>query len=452
MTECSLDLTVFPLAKKPSTGPSGKPVVVRNDGGALTSDAGVLLLREIDEQLGLTQKLAGCIRDGRDQSRLQHTVLDLLRQRIYGIACGYEDCNDAKDLRVDPALKVAVGRAPGDDDLASQPTLSRLETGVGWRECWRMSEALVQAYIEAHRCQAPRLIVLDADATDDETHGNQQLSFFHGYYDHHCFLPLLIFAQTEATGEQELIGAVLRPGNRHAGHRAMAVVGLLVKRLRAAFPECRIELRADSGFALPEVYEGCERLGMPYSISLPKNNVLEKMVESWMVDARAIHAETGETVQVFAQFRYRAKTWSRQRRVVAKAEVMSQGENPRFVVTYRSRKSPENAYRFYCLRGDPENRIKELKVDLRADRLSCHGFWANQFRLLLHAAAYVLMQTMRSLLQGTRLATAQVGTLRLRMLKVGARILESVRRVCVHLPTAYAYADLWPRLLAVHSS
>jgi hypothetical protein len=448
MTECSLDVTVFPLAKKSATRSLGKPVVVRNDGGALTSDAGALLLREIDEELGLTQRLAGSICDERDQSKVQHPILELLRQRIYSIACGYEDCNDARSLRVDPALKLAVGRAPTQADLASQPTLSRLEASVGWRECWEMSQVLVETYIEAHRQQPPRRIVLDFDATDDETHGNQQLSFFHGYYDHHCYLPLLVFAQTEASGEQEPIAAVLRPGNRHAGHRAMSVVRCLVKRLRTAFPDCRIELRADSGFALPEIYDGCESLGVPFTISLPRNNVLTKMIEPWMQEARAIFAEVGEKVQRFGEFAYQAESWSKARRVVFKAEVMSQGENPRFVVTSGIPTPAEDAYRFYCMRGDPENRIKELKVDLRADRLSCHRFWSNQFRLLLHMAAYLLMQRMRTLLHGTELARAQVGTLRLRLLKVGARIIESVRRVQVQLPTAYPWIHLWPRLLS----
>lgn len=448
MTECSLDLTVFPLANDSSRMRSGKPVVVRDDGGAMTSDAGALLLREIDESLALTRRLAGSIRDQRDQSKLQHPILNLLRQRIYGIACGYEDCNDATSLRVDPALKLAVGRAPSEADLASQPTLSRLEASVGLRDCWQMSVVLVETYIEAHRHQPPRLIVLDLDATDDETHGNQQLSFFHGYYDHHCYLPLLVFAQTEGSGEQEPIAAVLRPGNKHAGHRAMTVLELLVKRLRVAFPQCRIELRADSGFALPEIYEGCERLGVPYSISLPRNSVLETMIGPWMQDARAIFAEVGEKVQLFGEFAYQAKSWSKARRVVFKAEVMSQGENPRFLVTSRNPKPPEDAYRFYCMRGDPENRIKELKVDLHADRLSCHGFWANQFRLLLHVAAYLLMQRLRTRLQGTELAKAQVATLRLRLLKVGACVIESVRRVRVHLPTAYAWADLWPLVVS----
>lgn len=438
MTECSAGLTLSPL--------SCKPVVVRNDGGALSSDAGVLLLREVDEQVSLSERLARCVLDRREPVKVQHDVLSLLRQRIYQISCGYEDCNDADSLRSDPALKLAVGKAPSDSDLASQPTLSRLENGVGWRECWRMSEALLECFVERHCPQPPARIVLDVDATDDETHGHQQLSFFHGYYDEHCYLPLLVFAQREGSGEQELLAALLRPGNVHAGHRAMPLVQAVVKRLRQAFPHCHIELRADSALALPEVYEGCERIGLPYTISLPKNERLKVIAEPWMEQARAIHAESGEKVQVFGEFAYAAETWDRERQVILKAEVMAQGENPRFVVTSRADPEPETLYRFYCRRGDPENRIKELKADLSADRLSCHRFWANQFRLLLHAAAYVLMQAMRGLLRGTELARAQVSTLRLRLLKVGARVRESMRRVWVSLPSAYPWFRLWPRL------
>jgi hypothetical protein len=288
--------------------------------------------------------------------------------------------------------------------------------------------------------------VLDADATDDETHGQQQFSFFHGYYDHYCFLPLLVFAQAEGKGEQELIAAVLRPGNVHAGFRAMSILERVVARLRRAFPRCLIELRADSALALPQVYEGCEQIGLPYTISLPKNERLKAQAEQFMSQARDLHRDTGEKAQVFGEFQYAAQTWSKERRVIVKAEVMEKGDNPRFVVTNKSDAEPEALYRFYCQRGDPENRIKELKDGLKADRLSCHRFWANQFRLLLHSAAYVLMQAMRAMLSGTELACAQVNTLRLRLLKVGARVVESVRRVWVHLPSAYPWAYLWPIL------
>jgi len=438
MTDCSTHFALFPLPKK--------PVVVRNDGGALTSDAGVLLLREVDERLGLTQSLAACVLDRREQSKVEHDLLSMMRQRVYQIACGYEDCNDADSLRKDPALKLAVGRSPQEPDLASQPTLSRLENAVGPRECWRISEALLANYLQRHGRSAPRKIVLDVDATDDETHGDQQLSFFHGYYDEHCYLPLLVFAQREAAGEQELIGALLRPGNVHGGHRAMSVLKRMVARLREAFPECAMELRADSALALPEVYEGCEAIGLPYVISLPKNERLKALAEPWMQEARAMHAEVGEKAQRYAEFEYAAQTWERMRRVIVKAEVMSQGENPRFVVTNGVDLEPEELYCFYCQRGDPENRIKELKEGLKADRLSCHRFWANQFRLLLHAAAYVLMQAMRAALAGTQLARAQVSTLQLRLLKTGARVKESVRRVLVQLPSSCPWAWLWPRL------
>jgi len=412
MTECSAELTLFPL--------SSKPVTVRSNGGALTSDAGALLLRQLDERLGLTRRLMGCLVDRRERGKVQHDLLSLLRQRIYQIALGYEDCNDADHLRADPALKLAVGRAPTEPDLASQPTLSRWENRIGWRECWRMSEALLECYLQRHRKRPPRRLVLDVDATDDETHGDQQLAFFHGYYDEHCYLPLLVFAQAEGKGEQELLGALLRPGNVHGGHRAMALVRAMVRRLRGAFPECVIELRADSALALPEVYEGCEKLAIPYIISLPKNERLKALAEPWMTEAKVFHAECGEKVQLFGEFLYAAESWSHARRVICKAEVMSQGENPRFVVTNR-RLSPKALYRFYCQRGDP-------------------------FRLLLHAAAYVLMQAMRAALAETDLARAQVNTLRLYLLKVGARIRESVRRVLVQLPFAYSWLDLWHRL------
>lgn len=438
MTECSLELTLFPLGKR--------PVVVRNDGGAVTSDAGVLLLRELDERLGLTQRLAACIWDWRDESRIDHSVLDLLRQRIYQIACGYEDCNDADLLRHDPALKLAVGKAPQERDLASQPTLSRLENAVGWRECWRLSEALLTCYVERHRSQPAFRIVLDVDTTDDETHGQQQLSCFNGYYDERCYLPLLVFAQREGKGEQELVAAVLRPGNVHGSHRALAMLRRVVARLRAAFPHCVIELRADSALARPEVYEGCEQMQLPYTISLPQNARLKVAAEPWMMQARAAYAESGEKAKCYGEFSYAAESWGQERRVIVKAEMMQKGENPRFVVTDRCGGGPEAMYRFYCGRGDPENRIKELKLGVKADRLSCHQFRANQFRLLLHAAGYVLLQAMRMMLAGTELASAQVNTLRLRLLKVGARIVQSVRRVWVHLPSAYPWAYLWPQL------
>ncbi len=439
MTACSPTLTLSPLPSK--------PVVVTADGGAVTSDAGLVLVQRVDQHLGLSAALARCLPDRRDPAKVQHSLLALVRQRLYQICLGYEDANDADTLRLDPALKLAVGRAPSEPDLASQPTLSRLENQVGWHACWRMSEVLVENYLQRHRASPPRRIVLDVDATDDPTHGQQELSFYHGFYETHCYLPLLVFAQAEAVGEQELLCAVLRPGNAHAGQRAMAILRLVVARLRQAFPHCQLELRADSGLALPEIYDGCEALGLPYTISLPRNARLEALAQPWLEEALAIYEETAETVQVFGECRYAAESWPHPRRVIVKAEVMAQGTNLRFVVTSDPALSARERYRFYCQRGDPENRIKELKQGLAMDRLSCHRFWANQFRLLLHAAAYLLFQHLRAMLAGTELAKAQVETLRLRLLKVGARVRESVRRVWVQLPQAYGGMAHWCRVV-----
>ena len=439
MTACCANLVLFPLPQK--------PVVVTADGGALTSDAGVLLVQRVDQRLGLSAALAQCLPDGRDPAKVQHSLLALVRQRLYQICLGYEDANDADTLRVDPAFKLAVGRAPSGRELASQPTLSRWENQVGRRECWRLSEALLESYLQRHQASPPTRIVLDVDATDDPTHGQQELSFYHGFSETHCYLPLLIFAQAEGTGEQELLCAVLRPGNAHAGKRAMAILRRVVARLRQAFPRCQIELRADSGLALPEIYDGCEALGLPYTISLPRNERLEALAQPWLHDALAIYEETAETVQVFAESPHAAHSWPHPRRVIVKAEVMAQGTNLRFVVTSDPALSARERYVFYCQRGDPENRIKELKLGLHMDRLSCHRFWANQFRLLLHAAAYVLFQHLRALLAGTELAKAQVETLRLRLLKVGARVRESVRRVWVQLPQAYGGMAHWYRVV-----
>lgn len=438
MTDCSLQLTLTPL--------SDKPVWVRNDGGAITSNAGVLLLRAVDERLGLTARLAACLPDGREPGKVQHSVLRLLRQRLYQIACGYEDCNDADQLRRDPAFKLAVGQAPGQRDLASQPSLSRLENAVDSKDCRRLGQVLLESYTQRHRAARPRQIVLDVDATDDPTHGQQSFSAYHGFYQEHCYLPLLVFAQREGQPEQELLVALLRPGNRHAGHRALAVLKRVVAHLRQAFPRCRLHLRADSGLALPEVYDGCEQLQLPYTLSLPRNPRLQRLAEPWLQQAREQYAQCQSNVQVFGAFWYAAEGWPHERRVIVKAEVMPQGENLRFVVTSDRKRSPRAIYKFYAQRGDPENRIKELKHGVHADRLSCHTFWANQFRLLLYAAAYVLLQALRAGLAGTELARAQVTTLQLRLLKVGARVIESVRRVWVHLPSTYPCPHLWQRL------
>jgi hypothetical protein len=446
MTECSTRLALSPLSKNGTKGSIDRPVVVANDGGAITSDAGVLLLREVDRRVGLTRRLAECLTDLREQGKVDHSLLEILAQRVFQIAQGYEDCNDANFLRKDPAFKVAVGRDPAGPDLSSQSTLTRLENAVTREECYRLSEALFAFYRDRHRSHPPSRIIIDVDTTDDLTHGQQQYSLFNTHYGGHCFLPMLIFAQHIEGGPQYLLAAVLRPGKAPTGRSSMSILKRMITRLRRAFPKCRIEVRADGGFAAPEVYAGCRALKVGFTIALPKNTRLSELAAPLLEEAKALFLQTGETVRLYGEVPYQARTWSAPQRVVVKAEVTSQGPNPRYVTTSRA-DTPKHLYHFYCQRGDSENRIKELKEDLHADRLSCHRFLANQFRLLLHAAAYVLLQVVQDSLASTELARAQVKTIRLKLLKVGARIIQSVRRIAVSVPSAYPYMRLWSRLV-----
>jgi len=424
----------------------GKQVTGDFEGGDIASDGGVLLVAEADRKLGLTSKLAACLRDDRDPAKVQHATNEMLAQRVYQIACGYEDCNDADDLRRDPVLKTAVGRLPETDpDLASQPTLSRLENSVGAGELYRMSEMFIDLFI-AGRDKSPRRVVLDIDATDDETHGDQQLTFFQGYYDHRCYLPLIVTAQVDG-GPDELLATVLRSGKAHAGLGAVAIIKRIVERLRAAWPGVRIVLRADGGFAKPEVYDWCEAAGVRYLIGLPTNSRLRELAAPHLDEARARHEVTGAKVRRLHEARYAAGGWPHERRVLIKAEVTDQGDNPRFVVT-DLRGGSLALYDFYSGRGEPENRIKELKCDLAIDRTSCHRFLANQFRLLLHAAAFVLLSFIRRCLAGTGLATAQVCTLQRKLLKLGVLVRESCRKVWLHFASSCPVRWLWPRLLA----
>jgi hypothetical protein len=419
-----------------------REIAVAFDAGSVSSDGGLILLRQLDKRMGLTKRLAACLGGGGRAKRAKHSSAGMLLQRVLGIAMGYEDCNDFDTLRDDPMFRLVGGGA----ELASQPTLSRFENSVGVRQLRAMSGALFELFVESHSGKRPKRIVLDFDATDDPTHGQQELEFYHGYYERHCYLPLLCFASVDG-GEQELVAAVLRPGNKHAGHRAAGILRRMVRRLQEAFPKAELVFRADAGFALPEVYATCERMGVRYAVSLPRNERLLTLSRSLLDAAAQERAVTNEKVRLFGQVRYAAGTWPEKRRVVVKAEVMAKGENPRFVVTNLRGQSPESVYDFYTQRGDVENRIKEMKLDLVCGRTSCHRFLANQFRLLLHAAAYVLMQGLRKLLRGFELAGAQAGTLRLKLLKVGAKVVETTRRTWLHLPTGYPLRQTWLALL-----
>jgi hypothetical protein len=422
-----------------------REVVGRFDGGRVSSDGGLLLLREVDRRFGVTEAVAGRLRDRRHPGKVRQSLHDLVRQRVYQIACGYEDCNDAATLAGDPVFKAAVDRAPDSDpDLASQPTLSRFENSLSRTNLYRAAQVLIDLFVA--RTAPPRRIILDLDATDDPTHGQQQFSFFHGYYDTYCYLPLLCFASADG-GPQQLLAAVLRPGNVHAGAKTVVILKRLVAQLRQAWPDTPILLRGDSGLALPEVYDWCEANGVDYLIGLARNSRLQALAEPFLTVARDEHRQTQVKVRHLHEVRYAAESWPAERRVILKAEVTAQGDNPRFVVTSLEGDPPEDLYELYAQRGDVENRIKELKNDLAADRTSCHRFLANQARLLLHAIAFVLLTLLRGLLAGTELAAAQAGTLRLRLLKVGVRVRQTVRKLWLHFASAYPWQHLWRLVL-----
>jgi hypothetical protein len=421
-----------------------REVIADFEGGQITSDAGGLLLRELDQRYRLAAKLVRGLSDPRDSHKVKHQLLTLVRQRLFAIAQGYEDNNDAATLAKDPAFKIMAGKAPESaSDLASQPTLSRFENRVNAKDLRRLSDWLLDLYLKTH--PGPRkVIVIDMDATNDPTHGQQQLSFFHGYYEEHMYHPLLVFDGQDGFP----LAAVLRPGNTHASKGALAVLKRLIKKLRQAYPKALILFRADAGFAVPALYDYLE--GQPqtrYVIGFITNNRVLEKAAPLLNKAQRRYQETGEKQRLFTSFSYQADSWDQPRRIIAKVEYTHLGANQRFVVTNLSR-NPQFVYDdLYVLRGDVENRIKELKLELKADRLSCHRFLANQFRLLLHTAAYCLFWLLRHHLQGTELATAQVNTLRLKLLKIGARIRETSRRIWVHLASGYPYRDLLAGLL-----
>jgi hypothetical protein len=362
------------------------------DGGRLTSDGGLTWLAEVDKELGVGQAMAQHIPEWRSR-RGRHSMLSLLKQRVYQIACGYEDQNDSDFLRSDPLLKLVCGALPeSGEDLASQPTICRMENAVTNRACYQMARALAELYIaQRGKDGAPQKIVLDFDATDDPTHGDQEESYYHGYFEEHIYHPLLVFDGD--TGQ--LISALLRAGNTHASRSTVALLKRLVGLLRSAWPGVEVELRADAGFAVPAVYDYCEAEGIRYTIALITNSRLKELASSLLEEAEHRYEhERGRKVRLLSEGHYQARSWQIERRVVYKAEVMEEGTNTRFVVTNKP-DEPDELYAHYTERGETENRIKDLKVALKADRLSCQRFVANQFRLLLHAAAYWLMDTLR---------------------------------------------------------
>jgi len=433
----------------------GKPVVARFDQEHASSDGGALLLKAADRRLGLIDTLSGCLPDGRQEGKLTHTLTDLVAQRAYGIACGYADCNDAARLADDPIHKALLGRDPIDGEaLASQSTLSRFENAVGPKDLYRLGEALADLVIRRHRKRLrgkARRITIDLDPTDDPTHGQQQLALFNGYYDSWCYLPVLGFVSFNDEIEQYLFTAVLRPGTAPAKLGAVGILRRMIDRLRDAFPGVRLFVRLDGGFACPEVLDFLdEQPRLDYVVAIAKNSVLERRAKRLMGQARRRSRQSQKTEHVFGECRYAAKKWSSKRRVVIKAEVTrlegrEPKNNPRFVVT-NLRTTPRAVYQRYRQRGDIENRIKELHHGLQIDRTSCSRFWANQFRVLLTAAAYVLMQELRLRARRTGCARAQVSTLRERLFKIGAWVEVSARRIVLHLPASFPFKHDWARL------
>jgi len=410
----------------------------------LTSDGGLVWLEEADTALGLSETLAAQIPDWRSR-RGQHSLQALVQQRLYQIACGYDDQNDATTLRHDPLLKHVCGQLPVTGaPLASQPTFSRLENAVNARTCYRLAVALVKVYLrERERAGVPTRILLDLDGTDDPVHGEQEGSAYHGYYRQHMYHPLVIYDGDT----NQLITAILRPGNSHASRGVVSVLRRLVHAIRRHWPGVRIELRADSGFASPALYDLCEREGIIYTIGLTPNHRLETLAEALLETALAQAAETGEKVRLMGETTYQAGSWATERRVVYKAEALAKGANTRFVVTNQTA-SAQQVYADYVKRGEPENWIKDLKNHCFADRLSCHAFWANQFRLLLHAAVYWLLDTLRRWLMAAGMERIQLNTLRLRLLKIGGWVRELTCIVRLHLAASHPGRPLWDLLAA----
>jgi hypothetical protein len=427
--------------------------VARFDQAHAGTDGGVILLKALDDRLRLTDRLAACLPDRRDPDKVRHTIQDLVRQRVFGLACGYEDGNDAARLADDPLHKPAVGRDPVTGAaLASQPTLSRFENAVGPRALARMGRTVADTVIAQHRHRLKgraRRITLDLDPTDDPTHGQQELTFFHGHYATWCYLPLVATLTFNDEAEQYLVAVVLRPGNSGAKHGAFGLVRALIRRLRRAFPGAALRVRVDGGFAGNDWLDFLETEQVEYVVGLAGNARLERRAGKLLADAWGLSKASGRTEHRYGETRYAAASWSQPRRVIMKAEVVRlPGRdpkcNPRFVVTNLP-DAPATVYARYCRRGDMENRLKALHHGLALDRTSCTRFWANQFRVLLTAAAYVLLQALRRCAQGTDCATAQVSTLRERLLKPAVWVERSVRRIVLHLPRTAPWGTTWQR-------
>jgi hypothetical protein len=449
MTECTQSGFGFEAC-------GSREIVARFDGGTISSDGGAFLLRQTDKRLNLLPRMAECFLDDRNQDLIEHSVLEMISQRVYGLALGYEDLNDHEQLRKDPVFGILAGREELDEPLAGKSTLNRMELGAGTKDRYKkitfwkdgLDELLVKVFLESHE-NPPAEIILDVDTTDLPLHGKQEGRFFHGYYDNYCYLPLYIFC-----GEQVLC-ARLREANHDAAFGSLQEIQRIVAQIRMAWPAVKIILRGDSGFCRNALMSWCENHGVDFVLGLARNQRLRKIIGAEMHAATEQWSQTGKAARVFSEFDYQTKKtakkggWDRPRRVAAKAEHIDGKENPRFVVTsLRSEEWPAQALyeKLYCARGDMENRIKE-QFSLFADRVSTETMRANQMRLYLSTMAYVLMSGLRRLgLKATELAGAQVSTIRTKLLKIGAQIRVTVRKVWVSMASSYPWQDLYQQV------
>lgn len=445
-TECFLFQDIFQ-----------RPVHAVFDQERGTSDGGAVLLAAADKRLQLTSNIAAVLTERRNGPMVFHHNEPLLKQRIYGIACGYHDGNDAGRMRNDPLFKIIAGAGHEMQELASQPTISRFENEPQVRHLYHVGQAIVDSVIGHH---AQRLggrakrIVIDLDPTVDPTHGEQQLTFFNGFYDTHCYLPLLGFIQFNSEPDQYVFTALLRPGNAPDKKGAAGVLKRVIPKLMAAFPGAEIQVRLDGGFANEEILALLETWkGLKYAVNMPKNSILVNRAAKWMKKARRKSKATGRAARTYGEFRYAARTWAGKRRIIAKAEVVvcpdrEPRDNARFLVTNMAG-SPREVYEhFYCMRGDTENRIKELKQSLALDRTSCTKFAANQLRVFLSAAAFALVQEIRRCASGTSYARAQAPRIVDHLIKLGARIHVSVRRIMIQMPVSAPARVEWGILAA----
>jgi len=433
------DTTILPFSF-PAVG--RKKVTADFDGGRLTSDGGVMLLAMAERRLGLAERLASCFPDRRDQSRVTHSLADMIRARVFAIACGYEDADDLDFLRADPAFKLACGRLPDTGrDLCSQPTLSRLENAPGLKDVIRLSYALVDQWLDSYE-KEPSSVTLDIDDTCDVAHGHQQLSLFNAHYDERCFLPIHVYD----TAKSRPVAVVLRPGKTPGGVEVRAHLRRLTRRIRARWPKTRILFRGDGHYARPEAMAWCEENNIDYVFGLAGSKPLARKVEETADAVRTDRAQGDKpVVRDYAETRHKAKSWNKERRAVARIEATRLGLDIRFIVTNLAHGSPEWLYdSLYCARGQAENLIKLHKSQLASDRTSCRSAVANQVRLVLHTGAYWLMLAVRDAIPAARdLARAEFDTLRLRLLKIAARVIETASRVRLAFAAACPEADLF---------